>query len=139
MFDSRDQLEQITASMPQYVNFNANNDENKPDKRSDDKGPEPEHVVVGTISGRTIAFIGLERIGGIMTYDVSNPHRPRFLDYVNNRDFGADPESPAAGDLGTEGLVFIPADKSPNGSPLVAAANEVSGTTTIFQVQAELP
>jgi hypothetical protein len=30
--------------------------------------------------------------------------------------------------------VFIKPDDSPNGKPLLAAGNEVSGTTTIYQV-----
>ena len=32
------------------------------------KGPEPENVTVGTVNGRTYAFVGLERIGGVMVY-----------------------------------------------------------------------
>lgn len=138
VFDSGDELEQITAEqLPDY--FNTTDDKTKFDNRSDDKGPEPEHVVVGKIYGHTIAFVGIERIGGIMAYDVSNPANPMFLDYVNNRDFEADPESPEAGDLATEGLVFIPARRSPNRRPLVVAANEVSGTTTVFQVNVTPP
>jgi len=138
VFDSGDQFEQITAAMlPDY--FNSTDDETKFDDRIDDKGPEPEHVVVGKIYGHTIAFVGLERIGGIMAYDVSNPANPMFLDYVNNRNFQADPEGPEAGDLGTEGLVFIPACRSPTRSPLVISAHKISGTTTVFQVNIEPP
>jgi 2',3'-cyclic-nucleotide 2'-phosphodiesterase/3'-nucleotidase/5'-nucleotidase len=70
---------------------------------------------------------------------VSDPSNPVFLDYVNNRDFEADPESPEAGDLGTEGMIFIPARRSPNRCPLVVAAHEISGTTTVFQVHIEPP
>ena len=36
--------------------------------------------------------------------------------------------------VGTEGLTFIPAEESPNGMPLLAVGNEVSGTTTIFAI-----
>jgi 2',3'-cyclic-nucleotide 2'-phosphodiesterase/3'-nucleotidase/5'-nucleotidase len=138
VFDSGDQFEQITAAqLPDY--FNSTDDETDFDDRSDDKGPEPEHVVVGKIYGHTIAFVGIERISGIMAYDVSDPSNPVFLDYVNNRDFEADPESPEAGDLGTEGMIFIPARRSPNRCPLVVAAHEISGTTTVFQVHIEPP
>ena len=42
------------------------------------------------------------------------------------------------GDLGAEGLTFIPAADSPNGEALLAVGNEVSGTTTLFQVESLL-
>ena len=134
-YDSGSEFERITAQRHPN-NFNANNDENDPEGRSDNKGPEPEGVVLGEIAGRTFAFIGLERIGGIMVYDVTNPQNARFVQYVNSRDFSKDPETELAlaGDLGPEGLAFIPADDSPNGSPLLIVGSEVSGTTTIYQV-----
>ncbi len=133
VFDSGDQLEQITAAaFPD--NFNANNDENDPEGRSDNKGPEPEAVTTGVVAGRTLAFVGLERIGGIVVYDVSDPTAPVFQQYLNNRDFSEDPETGNPGDLGVEDLKFIPAEDSPTGVPLLVAANEVSGTVTIFKI-----
>ena len=134
VFDSGDQLEQITAKLvPQY--FNSNNDDNDSfDARSDDKGPEPEAVEVARIGSRLLAFIGLERIGGIMIYEISNPSKPKFLNYVNNRNFDADADTPEALDLGVESLTFIPAYKSPNRKPLLVSGNEVSGTVTVFQI-----
>jgi len=132
--DSGDQFEQITAARhPMY--FNSTDDETAFDSRSDDKGPEPEHVVVGRIGESTVAFIGLERTGGIMVYDVSDAASPRFLDYFNNRNFEVGPTTVEAGDLSTEGLLFVPAKDSPTRTPLLVAANEISGTTTIFEVQ----
>jgi hypothetical protein len=134
VFDSQDQLEQLTAAMLP-ADFNSNNDENGSfDARSDDKGPEPEAVTVGEIDGATYAFIGLERIGGIMVYDVSDPGAPVFIQYINNRDFTGDAEAGTAGDLGPEGLHFISADDSPTGRNLLAAANEISGTTTLYTI-----
>jgi hypothetical protein len=135
MFDSGSDFERITAQrFPD--NFNASNSSNDPETRSDNKGPEPEGVALGELAGRTFAFIGLERIGGVMVYDVTNPQNARFVQYVNPRDFSKDPESELAlaGDLGPEGLAFIPAEDSPNGSPLLVVGNEVSGTTTIYQI-----
>jgi hypothetical protein len=140
VYDSGADFERITASrLPN--DFNSNNDENDSfDARSDDKGPEPEGVALGRVRGRTYAFIGLERIGGIMVYDVTSPYRVRFVDYVNNRDFGVDAElpdgttNPLIGDLGPEGLAFIASTDSPNGAPLLVVGNEVSGTTTVFRI-----
>ena len=133
LWDSGDQFEQITAAQnPAF--FNSNHEINKFDDRSDDKGPEPEGVAVGKAFGRTYAFIGLERIGGVMVYDVTTPTAPEFVQYVNNRDFTQPTNTAAAGDLGPEGVLFIAAENSPNGKPLVVTANEVSGTTTIFEI-----
>jgi len=133
VFDSGDALEQITAAaLPD--NFNANNDDNEFEDRSDNKGPEPEGVVVGKIKGEHYAFIGLERVGGIVVYNVSDPEEPEFVQYINNRDFTVDVETSEAGDLGPEGLVFIKKSDSPIKEPLLVVTNEVSGTTTIYQI-----
>jgi hypothetical protein len=136
VFDSGDQLERITAeALPD--NFNASNDDNAFDDRSDNKGPEPEGVTVGEVGGSTYAFIGLERIGGVAVYDVGDPRAPEFVDYVNPRDFSGDPEAGTADDLGPEGLTFIDAEASPSGAPLLVVTNEVSGSTSIFEVTDE--
>ncbi|TVQ17989.1 MAG: alkaline phosphatase [Leptolyngbya sp. DLM2.Bin15] len=134
VFDSGDDFEQITAALFP-ADFNANNSENNSfDSRSDNKGPEPEGVVLGEINGRTYAFIGLERIGGVMVYDITDPTAVRFVEYINTRDFSGDAATGTAGPLGPEGLVFISAQDSPIGRPLLVVANEVSGSTTIFSI-----
>jgi 2',3'-cyclic-nucleotide 2'-phosphodiesterase / 3'-nucleotidase / 5'-nucleotidase len=125
---------------PATTPFNSNSEEaNSFDTRSDNKGPEPEGVVVGEHFGKAYAFIGLERTGGIVVYDVSDPAEPEFATYVNPRDFnqpltvdGA--PNPAAGDLGPEGLTFIPFWQSPTLRPLLVVANEISGTTTVYEL-----
>lgn len=143
VFDSGDQFERIAhAAVPAF--FNSNHTTSSLENRSDDKGPEPENLTIGQVDGRTYAFIGLERVGGVMVYDITDPAASRFVTYVNNRDFSVsvgDAADPAAvlsdaGDLGPEGLAFIPAASSPTGKPLLAVANEVSGTTTLFSVTA---
>lgn len=141
VFDSGDQIERLIQQF--YPgNFNANhsgNDGNDLDNRSDNKGPEPEGLVLGKVNGRTYAFIGLERIGGVMVYDITSPTAPFFVQYINPRDFSIAPVAAnvaTVGDLGPEGLVFIPAADSPTGKPLLAVANEISGTVTIFEFDA---
>ena len=136
VFDSGDDFEQtIAAANPNY--FNSNHTESASDKRSDDKGPEPENLTLGEVDGRTYAFIGLERDSGIMVYDVTDPAGAAFVTYVNNRDFTVSAEDDGlrgAGDLGPEGLTFIAASDSPTGQPLLAVGNEVSGTTTLWEI-----
>lgn len=131
VFDSGDEFERITASV-HGSEFNNNDDENEGDSRSANKGPEPEALTLGMVGDRMYAFIGLERMGGIFVYDITNPYNTQFVEYVINRDTteGAD----LAGDLAPEGMAFISAADSPNGNALVVVGNEVSGTVTIWQV-----
>jgi len=108
------------------------------DARSDDKGGEPEAVAVGQVGSRHYAFVGLERQGGIMIYDVSSPAAPQFQDYVNlaldETIAGGPHTAPGTYDISPEGVTFVPASDSPNGQALVLVANELSGTTTVYQV-----
>ena len=141
VFDSGDDFERITAERL-GADFNSDNDENGTgDSRSDAKGPEPEAVAVGEVDGRVYAFIGLERVGGVMIYDVTDPAGAQFVDYVTTRDFSVDAQladgtpNPAAGDLGPEGMAFVPAADSPTGQPLLAVSNEVSGTVSLYAVR----
>lgn len=134
LFDSGDALERITRdAFPAY--FNASHTNNRRDDRSDDKGPEPEGVTVAHLFGRPYAFIMLERIGGVVVYELSDPLQPRFVQYINMRDFTASPGSAAAGDLGPEAARVIPAELSPNGRPLLMVSNEVSGSLRLFEIR----
>lgn len=133
--DTGDTIEQVIAMMyPGY--FNSNHEANDSfDDRSDDKGPEPEGVVIGKVKAHDYAFVGLERIGGVMIFDVSDPKNPRYVSYTNNRDFLVeDIENEDAGDLGPEGLIFIDEKHSPNRKSLLVVGNEISGSTTIYQI-----
>ena len=123
VFDSGDDFEQITAGQV-AASFNSNGTAATFDTRSDNKGPEPEGVVLGKAFGRTYAFIGLERTAGVMVYDVSDPFHPRFVQYVNT----------SPDDISPEGLLFIKEDESPNGKPLLVLSHEISSTTTIFEI-----
>jgi hypothetical protein len=133
IFDSGDHLEQLTA-VAHPNNFNASHSNNTFDNRSPSKGPEPEGLTVGRVGGRTLAFVGMERISGIAVYDITSPFRVRLAAYANNRSFEGAFDFATSGDLGPEGLHFIRADDSPNGKPLLVVAYEISGSTTIFQI-----
>lgn len=126
VYDSGDQIEQRTQALAN-ANFNASHDNNTLDGRSTAKGPEPEGVVLGSFGSKTFAFVGLERIGGVMVYDITNPAAASFVTYLNTR-------SGLTGDRGPEGLALIPAAKSPNGKPLLIVGNEISGSTTVMQI-----
>ncbi len=127
-------MEEVTATLlPDF--FNSTNDENDTfDNRSDDKGPEPEGIAVGMVGGRTVAFVGLERIGGVMAFDVSVPTSPVYAGYINTRDFAGDPLAFTAGDLGPEGIDFIAAADSPTGRPMLAVGFEISGTARLIEI-----
>nr|WP_211237964.1 choice-of-anchor I family protein [Holophaga foetida] len=126
VYDSGEAFEQLTSALS-MVNFNASNDNNTLDSRSAAKGPEPEGVVLGKFGTKTYAFIGLERVGGVMVYDITTPSAPVYVTYLNTR-------NGAAGDCGPEGVALIKADKSPSGKPLLVVGNETSGTTAIYQI-----
>ena len=133
VFDSGSDFERITAE--QYPDsFNTTDNKTKVDDRSDNKGPEPEALTLAYVEGHTLAIIGLERMGGLMMYDITDPESVSFVQYINHRDYDADPESPDAGDIAPEGLAFVAAKDSPNGKPLVLVANEVSGSMTVYQL-----
>lgn len=124
VYDSGDDLEQRTAALVP-ASFNSNGAADTFDTRSDNKGPEPEGLALGKIAGRTYAFIGLERTGGIAVYDISDPQSPQFATYATT----------APTDLSPEGLLFIKKKDSPNGKPLLVVSHEVSNTVTIFEIE----
>ncbi|MDH2426846.1 choice-of-anchor I family protein [Sphaerisporangium sp. TRM90804] len=135
VWDSGDELERLIArELPEE--FNADNEENDSfDSRSDNKGPEPEGVTVGEVRGRTYAFAGLERVSGVVAYDVTDPRRPALAGYLSTRDFAGSLEQGTAGDVGPEGVLFVPAEDSPTRRPLLIVGNEVSGTTAVYEVR----
>ena len=132
------------AAEPAFCN--SSDTSNGLDQTSTGRGPEPEALTVGTIGERTYVFVGFERIGGVMVYDVTDPRRPHFEQYINNRNFAVDPATAcvtdkpksslcaAAGDLSVEGLLFIPAGSSTTGVPLLVVAHETSDSVTLFRI-----
>ena len=124
VYDSGDQIEQILKQQTPTF-FNANNGSaTEFDTRSDNKGPEPESVIVGVIDDVPYGFVGLERAGGgVMVYNLSNPTAPQFVQYIRTE-----------GDVSPEGLKFISAENSPNSRPMLAVSNEVSNTVSFYEI-----
>ena len=134
LWDSGDDFEQ-TLKQLFAANFNSDYDDNSSRKsRSDDMGPQPNALAIGTVDSNTYVFITLERMGGIMIYDITNPTNPQFVMYDLNRDFSKPASNANAGDLGPQKLVFVPATQSPSGYPLLYVSNKISGTITLYQL-----
>lgn len=127
VYDSKNELELITENHPVYgTMFNASNGAGVTVKdRSDDKGPEPEGIAIGKINNTPYAFLALERIGGVMAYDITNPAAPQYVTYQNNR----------GPDLGAEGIIYIPASQSADSNNYIILANEISSTLSIYKVE----
>ncbi|MEG0276730.1 MAG: choice-of-anchor I family protein [Coprobacillus sp.] len=129
VYTTGNDFESKTASyLKEY--FNCSNDNNTIDDRSGKKGPEAEGITIGQIDNKTFAFIGLERIGGVMVYDMTNPEKPSFVNYINSRDFSQD----ILGDDSPEGMRFVSASESKTGQPQLFVAYEVSGTVGVYDL-----
>jgi predicted extracellular nuclease/2',3'-cyclic-nucleotide 2'-phosphodiesterase (5'-nucleotidase family) len=123
------EFERILSQQPNAnFFFNGENTFGSFDSRSDNKGPEPEGVDIGVINGRTYAFVVLERAGGVMIYDVTDPANASFVGYKPPLPPSAQP-SP---DNAPETVKFISAADSPTGTALVVTANEVGNATTVY-------
>ncbi len=97
--------------------------------RLDNKGPEPESIVVGQVGAETYAFVALERASAIMMYKITDPSKPRLVQYIRNTSNLLD------GDISPEGLKFISAAQSPTGVPLLVVGYEVSGSVGVYQIK----
>lgn len=111
VFDSGDHIERFIATQASLF----------ADSRSDDKGPEPEGVTIGTVDGAVLAFVGLERANSVMVYDITKVKDVEFVGLIQR-----------SGDVSPEGLTFVSASDSPTGVALLGVTNEVSGTFTLF-------
>ncbi|MDA0878619.1 MAG: choice-of-anchor I family protein, partial [archaeon] len=89
--------------------------------RDDDKGSEPEGVIVGTVDEDcAIIFVGLERAGGVMTFEFCDQEGD-YQSWPYGWSYVASQESP-------ESLVVAHID----GEDYLVVANEVSGTVTMY-------
>lgn len=128
VYDSGDQFERYIANSLPLI-FNADNEANGAKNRSRAKGPEPEGVALGTINGQTYAFITLERTGGVMAYNITDPNNPTFTDYKHSRS-----TSVYGGDNGPEGIIYIAPENTTTGKGYVIVANEISGTLSMYEI-----
>ena len=109
VFDSKNDLDKRSNDFGTYD-----------DARSDDKGSEPEAVVVAKMGNKNILFVGLERTDTVIVYDITNPSAPQYLQSIKTGD-------------APEGLLFVPASKSPNKRSLLVVSSEGDGTVKFFQ------
>lgn len=128
VYDSGDQFERYIAANHPLI-FNADNESNAIKSRSRAKGPEPEGVALGTINGQTYAFITLERTGGVMVYNITDPNNPTFTDHKHSRSTSA-----YGGDNGPEGIIYIAPENTTTNKGYVIIANEISGTLSMYEV-----
>nr|WP_315197235.1 choice-of-anchor I family protein [uncultured Flavobacterium sp.] len=109
VFDSKNELDKKANEFGVYD-----------DGRSDDKGVEPEAVYVAKMGDKQILFVGLERADALMIYDVSNPTAPKHLQTLKTGD-------------APEGVIYIPASKSPTKRSLIVVSSEGDGSIKIYQ------
>lgn len=131
IWDSGSDIEYQTLAL-HPSNFNASNTSNSKKGRSDDKGPEPEGLTTAKILDSSYVFVGLERVGDIMVYNITNPAAPYYVTSTSSRNFAETPGAGLGGDLGPEGLLFVPSTQSPNGRNLLIVSYEISGSIGIY-------
>jgi len=142
MWDSGDLLDKIQTAAFGVANINGSHSLSS-DKstmnyvgqdRSDDKGSEPEGVAVGMVGNRRIAILGLERMSALAIFDITVPGKPVFQEWLQMLPTKATP----AKDVkywSPEGIVFVPANKSPSGKALIITSYELSGSLSIHQIE----
>jgi hypothetical protein len=122
VFDSGSEFERITAER-QPLLFNAESDPGSFDGRSDNRGPEPEGLAIASIEGRVIAFIGLERAGAIVAYDITVPTEARIVAFVST--FGEEGHG-----IAPEGLCFV----ERSSVRYLVVSSESSRTVEVFRI-----
>jgi hypothetical protein len=142
IWDSADLLDQIQTQAFGVANINGSHSLSA-DKatmnyvgqdRSDDKGAEPEGVAVGMVGDRRIAVLGLERMSALAVFDITQPGSPVFLEWLQMLPTKATPAKDVK-HWSPEGIVFVPANKSPSGKALIITSYELSGSLSIHQME----
>ncbi len=109
VFDSKNELDVKTKELSLYD-----------DGRSDDKGSEPEAVVIGRVGNKLVAYVGMERADAVAIYDITDPTKPNFIKIITTGD-------------APEGVHFISASKSPVQQSLLVVSSENDGVIKIYR------
>ena len=109
VFDSKNELDKKANELKIYD-----------DGRSDDKGVEPESIAIGRVGSKTIAVVGMERADAFAIYDITTPTAPVFIKMYKTGD-------------APEGIIFIPASKSPINQSLIVISSENDGLVKIYK------
>lgn len=143
VYDSGDEIERVVArERPLLFNSEWNTSTGLVgafEARSPAKGPEPEGLAIGTAYGRTWMVLALERDSGLMLYDVTDPVKPMFRQYLNTSLPGGDTVLGTGGDVSPEGVLFVDGKDSPTGKPMFIVSYEVSGSVAFFELTAPAP
>ena len=142
LWDSGKLLEEIQTSAFGVQNINGSHSLSTdkstvnylPQDRSDDKGSEPEGIAVGIVGDARVAVLGLERMSALVVFDISNLRAPSLIKWIQMMPVTSTPVSQATA-WSPEGVVFVPAEKSPNGKALFITSFELSGSLTIHQIE----
>jgi hypothetical protein len=142
IWDSGELLEQLQISALGVSNINGSHSLSA-DKttvnyvgqdRSDDKGSEPEGVAVGKVGNSRLAILGLERMSALVIFDVSTPRTPLVVKWIQMMPVTPTPVAQATA-WSPEGVIFIPAENSPNGKALFITSYELSGSLSVHQIE----
>ncbi len=96
---------------------------------------EPEYVTISQDGSQ--AYVALQENNAIAVIDMATLSIERIFG-LGFKDYSIPGNELDAGDLGPESIQFVSADDSPNNHPLIIVGNEVSGTTTIYQIDVTL-
>jgi len=126
---------EVAADFPTQFNTRAKKGKWKGlDERSEKKGVEPEALALGSVNGKTYAYIGLEKQGGFFVYDITDPASASKVEYFNDINYSINPEDANVNtnidDIAPEGSEVFTQD----GKRYYVNANEVSGTVSVFEI-----
>jgi len=85
------------------------------------------------VGSARVAILGLERMSALVVFDISSPRSPTLIKWIQMLPTTPTPAAQATA-WSPEGVIFVPADKSPNGKALFITSYELSGSLTVHQI-----